>query len=274
MQFGGVNRRGQARTDVFVVALLLVGGVSIGSLNASRQFAISQNIRSTILAPFLSIHQALAQRVRVGVRLAELRAERDALAGELLTLRRFAEQGREARRLLGLDQTIEGELVAADLVSGRPRLGEAEIFMLLGSEVANVDPPAGVVTGAGLVGVLRVVGSRGGKGDFWSHPDFRVSVRTEGGRATGIVRAVKRKGSLPMMLLEGAPYQEGIPTGTVLFTTGLSGIYPPNVKVGTVMAVSEVESGWARSYFVRPAVRPEVADIVLVWRRTDLSATF
>lgn len=259
------------RTDFLILALLLAGGGSIGSLNASRQFAISQNIRRTVLAPFLGIHQALAQRVRVGVRLAELRAERDALAGELLELRRFAEQGREARRLLGLDHTIEGELVAADLVSGQSRLGEAEIFMLLGSEVAKVDPPAGVLTGVGLVGVLRVVDSRGGKGDFWSHPDFRVSVRTEGGSATGIVRAVRRQGSPPVMLLEGAPYQEGIPAGTALFTTGLSGIYPPNVKVGTVMGVSEVESGWARSYFVVPAVRPEVADIVLVWRRTEPS---
>lgn len=268
MQYGGVNRREQARTDLLVVALLLAGGGLIGSLNAGRQLAIAQSIRTTVLAPFLSIHQAFAQRARVGVRLAELRAERDALVVELLELRPLAEQGKEARQLLGLDRMIEGELVPADLVSVRPRLGEAEIFMLSGSEVADVDPPAGVVTGAGLVGVLRVVDSHGGKGDFWSHPDFRVSVRTEGGGATGIVRAVRSKGSLPVMLLEGAPYQESIPSGTELFTTGLSGIYPPDVKVGTVMSESEVESGWARSYFVQPAVRPEVANIVLVWRRS------
>jgi rod shape-determining protein MreC len=70
-----------------------------------------------------------------------------------------------------------------------------------------------------------------------------------------------------MMILEGAPYQTDIPPGTVLYTSGLGGLYPPGIPVGTVRSVSAVESGWEKSYRVEPAVRPEQVDVALVWRR-------
>lgn len=269
MRYRATNRRGTTRADIVAALLLLAAGGGLSTLDAGQQLTVARVLRDTVLHPFLAVHEAFAERARVAGRLAELREERDSLVREVLALQALAGDARRLRELLGLDALPEGSLVPADLLPGRPRVGDSDVFMLRGPGLGDVGPPAGVLTGDGLVGVLRATDRRGGKGEFWTHPDFRVSVRTADGATTGIVRAVRERNGQAVMLLEGAPYQAEIAPGTHLFTTGLGAIYPPGLKVGIVDSVSAVESGWARSYYVRPAVRPEEAGAVLVWRRPD-----
>lgn len=269
MRYGATNRRGTTRADLVAAVLLLAGGGVLWTLDPDGQLAVARGLRDTVLYPFLAVHEAFAERARVAGRLAELRQERDSLVREALALHALAGDALRLRELLGVGPPPEGSLVPADLVPGRPRVGDSDVFMLRGPGLEGVEAPAAVLAGNGLLGVLRATRGGGGKGEFWTHPDFRVSVRTGDGATTGIVRAVRDGDGQPVMLLEGAPYQAEIASGTELFTTGLGGIYPPGLKVGTVDSVSAVESGWARSYYVRPAVRPEEAGAVLVWRRPD-----
>lgn len=269
MRYAEPGRGGRSRTDLAVTAVLLGCALLVAGLGGDRQATLARAVRSSVLVPFLELHRAFAERARVGQRLRAVRAERDSLAAEAVRLRQLAGDGRELRRLSGLETPSAGTFLAADLLAGRPRVGDSDIFQLRGPGLADVPVPAAVITGSGLVGVLRSVDARGGHGEFWTHPDFRVSVRTEEGGTSGIVRAMRGPGGQAVMLLEGAPYQGDVPPGTELFTTGLAGIYPPGVPVGTVTGVSRVESGWAKSYFVRPAVRPEAASVVLVWRRRE-----
>lgn len=267
MRYTEPGRGRRSRADLVVTVLLLVAGVAVASLEAGHKVTVARSVRSGVLFPFLRLHEAFAERARVARRLEALREERDSLARQALRLRQVADDARDLRELVGLDEPAAGSLVAADLFPGRPRIGDSDIFMLRGGDLAGVATPAAVLTGRGLVGVLRSSDGRGGVGEFWTHPDFRVSVRTADGGTSGIVRSVTGANGQPVMLLEGAPYQGDVPPGTELLTAGLAGIYPPGVLVGTVISVSRVESGWAKSYFVRPAVRPEEANIVLVWRR-------
>lgn len=252
--------------QLVITAALIAAAVVVASLEAGRQVALARAVRSSALFPFLRLHAAFAERAQVTERLAELRLERDSLARETLRLRQLAADAGDLRRLAGLGEPATGSLIAADLLAGRPRVGDSNVFVVHGAGLEGVRTPTAVMTGDGIVGVLRAADERGGAGDFWTHPDFRVSVRTEDGRTSGIVRPVAGPDGQAVMLLEGAPYQADIPRGTELFTTGLAGIYPPGALVGTVISVSRVESGWAKSYFVSPAVRPEDANVVLVWR--------
>ena len=71
------------------------------------------------------------------------------------------------------------------------------------------------------------------------------------------------------MELEGTPYQEEVPSGARLVTSGVAGLYPAGIPVGTVRGVSAVQAGWAKSYLVEPAVRPDETSVVLIWRRPD-----
>lgn len=267
MRYAEGRRRGRA--DLAVTVLLLGLSGVVASLDPGLRAGLARGVQGSVLLPVLRLHEGFADRARLAERLAGVRAERDGLAREVVDLRERVAENRRLRELLGLGDEELGSSVAADLVPGRPRVGDADQFLLRGPALGSVRAPAGVFTGEGLVGVLRAAEGSTGRGEFWTHPDFRVSVRTADGEVSGIVRALAEEDGEPVMLLEGAPFQGEIPAGTELYTSGLGGIHPPGVRVGTVVSVSGVESGWAKSYVVRPAVRPAVADVVLVWRRSD-----
>ncbi len=249
--------------------ILLACGALASSLDGRQQLRVSAVLRGSVLWPFLELHRSFADRSDLASRFQRVLGERDSLAREVMDTRRLAEDGRQLRRLMALEPRSAGDFVAADLLPGRPRVGDADVFVLRGPAIASVRPPAGVLTGDRLVGVVRAVDASGGLGEFWTHPDFRVSVQTPDGVVTGIVRPLREDEGGAAMLLEGAPFQSDVTPGTPIFTTGLAGIYPPGVWVGTVRELWGMESGWTKSYAVEPAVRPEVADVVLVWRRPD-----
>ncbi|MFQ5689893.1 MAG: rod shape-determining protein MreC [Gemmatimonadota bacterium] len=236
-------------------------------LQPAQRLQVSTAIRGSVLWPFLELHRAFAERARLQDRFDRTRAERDSLVGELLGMRALAEQGRQLEDLARLDPPALGSFLPARITPGRPRVGDSDVFFLWTPDVDHIEPPVGAIAGGGLVGVVRTVTSSGALGEFWTHPEFRVSVKTEIGGIAGIVRARRGSDGGAIMLLEGAPYQEEIAPGTALLTTGIAGIYPPGITVGTVRSVFNVESGWSKSYIVSPAVRPEAVDVVLVWQR-------
>jgi rod shape-determining protein MreC len=47
-------------------------------------------------------------------------------------------------------------------------------------------------------------------------------------------------------------------------TSGLGGVYPTGIPVGTVIGQAPEETGWERIYVLRPASNPESASHVLV----------
>lgn len=248
--------------------VLLAAAATLAALPPETSDRVIARLRQTALVPFLSSHDAVRRHLGLTRRLRDLRGERDSLARELVQLRGVREENREMRELLELPDGSPTSLVAAEIEPGRVRHGEARTFTVTLSGREPPPVPAAVLTARGLVGVLRSVTGDTGVGHFWTHPDFRVSVRTDTGRTTGIVRAARRDGHTTMVF-EGAPYQTEVPGGTRLVTSGLGGIYPPGVPVGRVRELSGVESGWERSYRVEPAVRPGEVDVVLIRLRAD-----
>ncbi|MFQ5889244.1 MAG: rod shape-determining protein MreC [Gemmatimonadota bacterium] len=268
MGYPSVRRPESRRRDLALTTLLLFGAWLLARMSPALQVELTQQLRATVLAPFLSIHANLAERRGLARRVEELEAERDSLSRRLLELSGAVDENERLRVLLSLRDRRPGEFLVTELVPGRPIVGSSHTFLLRAGAREGVEPPVGVFTTGGLVGVARSTGAGFSIGDFWTHPEFAVSVRTETGGATGIVRSRRRESGGSVMLLEGAPYQADIVAGTRLVTAGVGGIYPPGIPVGTVRELAaQSESGWEKSYLVEPAVRPEEVSVVLVWRR-------
>jgi rod shape-determining protein MreC len=256
--------RGRDFVIFIVLVFLALGFVAIGQ---HRQAYVAQQVRRSVLYPFLRLHGVFEQHAVTMDRTRRLEAERDSLAAELSSARQTAMEVSQLRRVLGLGALDSGGYVLADIVPGQPRVGASHTFVLSRGRADRVDPPVGVLAGQGIVGVVRSAARSFAIGDFWTHPEFRVSVRTQSGSAVGIVRPRQAEDGRWIMELEGTPFQEDVRLGSLLVTSGLSGIYPAGIPVGTVQAVSEVYAGWAKSYLVEPAAQPEEASVVLVWLR-------
>jgi rod shape-determining protein MreC len=241
---------------------LLVAGL-LATLPHEHQLAVSATVRSTVLAPVFEVQQWVADMRLTNARVRELRAERDSLAARLLELEGLALENQRLREVVGVPQRIRSHFRPANLYpTGRPGEMLQRSFILdIGSEDA-VAPEAAVVAPDGLVGVVRATTERQSAGDFWTHPDFRVSAMTTDGEVFGIIHA--RSGHPAWMELEGVPYQAELESGTPLVTSGLGGVFPRGIPVGSVSRLIGAEVGWAKSYLVTPAVYPEGVREVMV----------
>lgn len=268
MPYRAAGRPEHTRRDLITVLVLLATSVFLTTLSLDQQLGVVRALRATVLVPVIGLHSIFAERSRLGERLSELQEERDALARDLAAARVATAENASLRALIAAGERPTGDFLPASIVPGRPSIGRSYSFVLLAGRRDGVEPPTALLTGQGLVGVVRTGDERSAVGDFWTHPDFRVSVRTEDGENTGIIRAFPAASDQPLMLLEGAPFQTEIAGGTLLVTTGLYGIYPPGIPVGRIREVATEESGWERSYTVEPLVRPELVDVALVWLRS------
>lgn len=261
------GRRGRGRGDFFVLTTLALLSLLLGNLGEARKMALVETIRATALAPVLSVHRAVAAHVRLASRIREVESERDSLASRLMADRELREQNDHLRDVYRLPFFQPGAFLVTEIMVGQPRYGQADRFLVRAGRTDGVVPPTAVVRSRGLLGVVREADAHHAAGEYWTHPDFRVSVRTEDGETSGIVRSQAGQGGQPVMLLEGAPFQAQISAGTLLVTSGVAGIFPPGIPVGWVRSLSASESGWEKSYLVEPVVRPAEAGPVLVWRR-------
>ena len=70
-------------------------------------------------------------------------------------------------------------------------------------------------------------------------------------------------------MLTGAPFHSDIQPGTQIVTSGRAGSTRGGSRSASVVGIEEADTGWRKSYLVRPAVRPEAATHVLVGVRED-----
>lgn len=238
-------------------------------LPGAYQRPVRQVVRGTVLQPFLAVQGELVARRSRAVDVRELQAQRDSLAAVNLAQATLAEENRQLRALLGLRARAEGEWVPAEVIGvGMP--GAESTFLLARGSADGVYPGSPVVGDRGLVGVIWEVDEHTSQGIDWTHPDFGASAMTASGDVYGIVEP--RRGRFreeDVLVFRDAPFHGDVQPGTRIVTSGRGGLHPRGIPLGTVIGIDEADTGWRKSYLVRPAIRPEAATHVLVGIRGE-----
>lgn len=255
---------GRSWRNFGIAALLLAIAVFLSFLPQENQTPIRQAIRGTVLQPFIWGQGELAARTGRSVDVPTLRAERDSLSAVVAAQASLAEENRRLRELMGLRTRAPASFLPAELVRVGTRGGESTFVLNVGREdgVAVSSP---VIAAGGLLGVVWEVGSRSSQAIDWTHADFRASAMTADGSAYGIVEPRRgRYREEDQLALVGTPFQVDVRPGTRVVTSGRGGVYPRGILLGTVVGIEDADTGWRKSYLIRPAVRPESATYVLV----------
>ena len=248
-----------------LAAAFLVGALFLYFLPQGYQTPIRRAIRGTALTPFIWAQgEMLTQGARTEA-MRQLRAERDSLLAVVAAQASLAEENERLRELLGLrGRVVTERFVPAELVRVGTPGGESSFLLDVGRQ-DGVQEGSPVIASGGLLGVVWEVGATSSQAIDWTHPDFRASAMTADGEAYGIVQS--RRGLYreeDRLALVGAPFHTDVAVGTRVVTSGRGGVYPRGILLGTVMGVEDAETGWRKSYLVRPAVRPEGVTHVLV----------
>jgi rod shape-determining protein MreC len=271
----GASERSYTRRDTVMfgvcLVLSLVGLFSPASLGLS----IAATLRQSVLAPLVWL-QVRAEEGRTSrVRLRAITAQRDSASYLAQGLPSLLAENDRLRQLLALSRRLASPYVAAEVLHQPQATDGRTLLLSAGSRdgVASFDP---VVAPEGLIGVVLNTTERTSIVMTWAHPEFRVSAFTVTGNAAGVVAPSPSGTGEGALEFRGVPYRDSVPVGTLVLSSGLGGVYPKGIPVGTVTGVVREQEGWERVYRLLPAANPGSAAhvLILVAPSGDLARAF
>jgi rod shape-determining protein MreC len=258
------SERSYTRRDTIMFLTCL--GLSIVGLFSPSGWGqgISDALRGTVLAPLVWL-QARAEEGRTSrARLKAITLQRDSAAYLAQGIPSLVAENERLRQLLTLSGRISTPYVAAEVLHQAQATDGRTLLLDVGRSdlVSEFDP---VVAPEGLIGMVLSAAEHSSVVMTWAHPEFRVSAYTVGGNASGVVApSLSSLGGEGALEFRGVPYRDSVPAGTLVLSSGLGGVYPKGIPVGTVTGVVREQAGWERVYRLLPAASPGAVAHVLV----------
>lgn len=219
-----------------------------------------QELVNTVFSPLGLIVRSIGRTVEA-VRVNPALEERAGfLAGEVARLREVEAENRQLRALLGRgDRPVPRGVVAR--VIGRDIQSWNQSVLIDRGGADGVAREAAVLSAGGLVGkvievaphlsrVLLIIDSSSGVGGV-----------IQSSRSTGIV-----EGTGEGCVIKYLPRRAEISLGETVVTSGLGGVYPPGLLIGTVAAWQEETDGTYQNADLEPAARFDHLEWVMVLR--------
>jgi rod shape-determining protein MreC len=258
------SERSFTRRDT--VTFLACVALSVVALFSPEQWGqgVSDALRNSVLAPLVWL-QARAEEGRTSrARLKAITIQRDSAAYLAQGIPSLMAENERLRGLLSLSRRVSSPYVAAEVMHQAQATDGRTLLIDVGRDelVSEFDP---VVAPEGLIGMVLTAGRHSSVVMTWAHPEFRVAAYTVGGNASGVV-APSLSGLAAEGALEfrGVPYRDSVPAGTLVLSSGLGGVYPKGIPVGTVTGVVREQAGWERVYRLLPAANPGAVAHVMV----------
>ncbi|HYF39899.1 MAG TPA: rod shape-determining protein MreC [Gemmatimonadales bacterium] len=272
-----ISDRRYTRRDTVLFILCL--GLSILTLFAPASWGqgIADTLRRTVLAPLVWLQTRAEEGRTSRTRFRAVVAQRDSAAYVAQFLPSLRAENERLRQLLKLSNRLNANYIPAEVLH-QPHATDGRTLLLSAGSRRGVAPFNPVLAPEGLIGVVLSVTPHSSVAMTWSHPEFRVSGYTVGGNALGVVApSADVRAAEGSLELRGVPYRDSVPLGTLVLSSGLGGVFPKGIPVGTVIGTLREEAGWERVYRLRAAANPGSAAHVLILvgnRPPDLARAF
>jgi rod shape-determining protein MreC len=178
----------------------------------------------------------------------------------------------QLRKVLGLGSRLQWGFVPAEALHSTQPIPNEELITsltLTAGSTVGIKKYNPVVALDGIVGQIQNADPSTSTAILYTHPDFRASAMSADGRTFGIVypHQATRSGTgseVYLLELRGVTSRDTLRAGTPLYTSGLGGIFPRGILIGTVLGELTTREIWTKTYLVRPAVTPTQVTSVVV----------
>jgi rod shape-determining protein MreC len=264
------------RYPLTYLVLALASLLSIASPERGERTSLASQVLIEVKTPLDEMvtlpGRAVISWWRNYVALFDVRRERDEAERENAKLRQknieLQEQGRSSERLARLQdfqERNESNLLRANVSAQDLSPWYSSITIDKGS-ADKVSPGMAVITDEGVVGVVSGVALSYARVLLVVDPQIQVHSFAQRSRARGAVRG-RANG---LCNLEYVPRDADVQVGDTLLTSGLGGIYPRGLLVGTVTTVAHEPPEMFKRVEVKPAVEFSSLEevFVILERRT------
>ena len=264
-------RRRRAVLGLLVAASLILVTASFGDgLRSIERGALEvlgpiQEGASSVLKPVRDAAGWVGDTLDAKSENDDLREERDRLRRELIAARGAAQQNRELRALVKMDQRLSLEdqgLVGARVFGRSPTVWYSTVTVNKGSKdgVREGDP---VINGAGLVGRVRIVSGGSAQVLLITDGDFGVAAKINESGASGVLETAV--GDPRDLRLNFLPRDDVAREGQTVVTAGTTSqrypsFFPEGIPIGRITEVDQDEG----TVHVRPFANLRRLDVVQI----------
>jgi len=182
---------------------------------------------------------ALGESLRSGQSLREevtrIREQETARSETLLAIEKLREENDNLRGLLALQKSIPGASLAAEVRAARPAPVHDVVVIDRGSE-SGVQAGDPVINSSGVIGQVSRVFPLTSEVRLLSDKQLSVPVFLPRLGVRGLTRGITGEDAFELRHVNLAA---NIQIGDVIQTSGLDGLYPPGLPIGTVTSISE-----------------------------------
>jgi rod shape-determining protein MreC len=212
------------------------------------------------VTPFLKVYAAVtsgASRLwtnyvdlrRVGAENLRLQDEVAALREEVGRLTEAGLENSRLRRLLDLPAGLEFDLVTAQVIA-KDTTNWFKIIMINKGSGARVERNMPVISTEGLVGRVVEVMPWAAKVQLLTDPVSSVGALLQEQRVTGLVTGDRGQTATVKYL----PLMAEVRVGDVVLTSGMGGVFPKGIPIGTVTAIHRKSGALFQEATIQPSV--------------------
>jgi len=257
------------RADWAALAIACLLSLTLILLGRGDQARVAWFLQHTLLAPVDAVVGWVDRGVgvywenqKLRKQLAQLRLEADAMRADRVENARL-------KRLLDLSEQDPSDLTAARVIArSLDRLG-GSLTIDKGLK-DGVEPNRAVLTPEGLVGRVERATAHEARVVTLLHRDCGVAVRLARSGVDGVLQW--EFGDRPLLSLLYVSSQEDVKPGDWVVTSGLGGIFPAGVRVGTATRIGRAANGLMKEVQVAPAVDFRSVSEVLVYAPSGVGA--
>jgi rod shape-determining protein MreC len=199
-----------------------------------------------------------------------LKANSD-LQNKVLEYDNLKQESERLRTMLNFSKARdEYNYVGADIIgiSGNNFL---DGFIINKGENKGIKKRMIAMTGEGLVGQVTSVGNNWAIVQCLSNENIAVAALVQSTRDNnGIVKGYKDENNKLLAEIQRLSLDSGIKVGDVIVTSGLGGIYPAGIRIGSVLSVHEDKGEVMKSAIIEPYVNfAKIEEVFIVVPKED-----
>lgn len=261
-RFGRLFR---GRTDELTLAILLLLGALLAAAPRASTTPILRDILASGNAVFDDLFGWAFDLAYTYRENADLRRQVTELSMNAAWMEEVRQQNERFRALLRWEEERRPEiLTGAEVIAHGDGRQSFAVTISVGSN-DGVERNQAVVTADGLVGRIdRVPGLRTSIVSLLNAPDNAVAAVVQRSRVQGIFQFIEDEGRL-LHVLQAAD----VVPGDVIISSGLGGIYPEGLMIGTVTEVSSDPDGVSKRVVVTTAAALDRLEEVFILRSGD-----
>lgn len=165
----------------------------------------------------------------------QLEAQKQRLYNQLAAISHVVEENQELRELLALPAPTDYDKVSAEIIIRAPHQWYETLIINKGFE-AGLAVNQVVLNGNGVVGKLIEVTAKTARVQLISHPESMVSCLIGKSNIPGVLSGRYRQKPAHLRYLQNFAQ---LHSGDPVVTSGLGGVYPPGLVLGTVKTIKK-----------------------------------